>query len=71
MDMHSELGDISSGCASTGSHYNPTSQTHGAPKDLVRHVGDLGNIRTDGDGVAILNFEDPVIALSGSWSIVG
>lgn len=66
-----EFGDISSGCASTGSHYNPTNSTHGAPTDAVRHVGDLGNVQSDENGVAVLDFEDSVISLQGAWNIVG
>lgn len=45
--------------------------THGAPTDRVRHVGDLGNVQTDEDGVAELDFKDAVISLQGPWSIVG
>jgi Cu-Zn family superoxide dismutase len=67
----SEFGDLSKGCNSTGSHYNPFNKTHGAPKDRNRHVGDLGNIKADKNGVAKLNFHDKVIKLSGQYSILG
>lgn len=30
-----------------GAHYNPFNQTHGAPEDEKRHVGDLGNIKAN------------------------
>ncbi|KAG1872506.1 superoxide dismutase, partial [Suillus subalutaceus] len=49
--IHS-LGDLSDGCMSTGSHFNPYDKTHGAPSDSVRHVGDLGNIKSDEYGTA-------------------
>lgn len=42
-----QLGDLSNGCASTGSHFNPNNHTHGAPKDKERHAGDLGNVVAD------------------------
>ncbi|KAF8835643.1 hypothetical protein BDN67DRAFT_992386 [Paxillus ammoniavirescens] len=66
-----ELGDLSQGCLSTGSHFNPFGNTHGAPTDSVRHVGDLGNIITDEYGTAALSFTDDVISLNGPLSIVG
>lgn len=56
---------------SAGSHYNPFNVAHGARSDTVRHVGDLGNIETDGDGVADFEFEDAVIGLNGPFSIIG
>jgi len=66
-----EFGDLTNGCNSTGTHYNPLNQTHGAPRDSVRHVGDLGNVQSDDNGVAVLDFTDSVISLSGDYSIVG
>ncbi|KAH7337200.1 superoxide dismutase [Rhizoctonia solani] len=66
-----EFGDETDGCMSSGSHYNPFSATHGGPKDLKRHVGDLGNIRSDAHGVAKLDFSDNMLNLLGPWSIVG
>ena len=66
-----ELGDLTDGCMSTGSHYNPFGASHGGPKDLKRHVGDLGNIRSDAGGVAKIDFSDNVISLVGPLSIVG
>lgn len=44
---------------------------HGAPNDQVRHVGDLGNIKANEQGVAETKFSDQVITLAGHWSIVG
>lgn len=68
--VHS-LGDISGGCATTGAHFNPTNATHGGPNSTERHVGDLGNILAGSDGVAVINFTDNVIALSGVNNIIG
>lgn len=35
-----EKGDISGGCGSSGSHYNPEKQNHGDIDAQVRHVGE-------------------------------
>ncbi|CDO75422.1 hypothetical protein BN946_scf184916.g6 [Trametes cinnabarina] len=64
-------GDLSNGCLSAGAHFNPFGRTHGAPTDINRHVGDLGNIESDSKGVAIFSFEDALISLNGPLSIVG
>ncbi|KAI0755171.1 superoxide dismutase [Daedaleopsis nitida] len=66
-------GDLSKGCMSAGSHFNPFEVTHGAPSDarLERHVGDLGNVETDSNGVASFSFQDPLISLNGPLSIIG
>lgn len=44
---------------------------HGGPTDTHRHVGDLGNIKFDGTGVATVNFADHEIKLSGEHNIIG
>lgn len=69
----SASGDLSNGCLSAGPHFNPFEVTHGSPDDSrqSRHVGDLGNIKTDSKGVATLTFEDNLISLNGALSIVG
>jgi Cu-Zn family superoxide dismutase len=36
-----------------------------------RHVGDLGNIYSDDNGIARYTFRDDVIKLSGKHSIIG
>lgn len=38
---------------------------------LCRHVGDLGNVETDANGVATVNIQDKMIALQGEHSILG
>jgi len=66
-----ERGDLTDGCASLGAHFNPDKLDHGAPKDEIRHVGDLGNIRADTTGIAKTIFSDNLISLIGSRSIIG
>ncbi|XP_041066822.1 superoxide dismutase [Cu-Zn]-like [Carcharodon carcharias] len=65
------FGDISKGCGSTGSHYNPCNETHGAPQDKKRHVGDLGNIEADENGTARVEMVDRLLRLAGKYSIIG
>uniref|UniRef100_V9KZ99 Superoxide dismutase n=1 Tax=Callorhinchus milii TaxID=7868 RepID=V9KZ99_CALMI len=64
-------GDVSDGCASVGPHYNPCNETHGAPQDKKRHVGDLGNVEANENGVAIFELEDRLLRLTGKHNIIG
>ncbi|CAF4164193.1 unnamed protein product [Rotaria sp. Silwood2] len=66
-----EFGDVSNGCTSAGTHFNPHKKQHAGPDDADRHVGDLGNVQSDAHGVVTLNIKDKVIALHGEHSILG
>jgi len=69
-----EFGDMSDGCASTGSHYNPLDVTHGAPTNspYTRHIGDLGNIAEHAeDGSVLVMMHDYMVMLSGDYSVIG
>ena len=70
MHVHA-FGDNTNGCTSAGPHFNPHGKEHGAPTDENRHVGDLGNIKTDGQGNAQGSVTDKFIKLIGSESVIG
>lgn len=68
-----ELGDISaSDGSSTGGHYNPFGNDHAVPGQGDRtsfHVGDLGNLFPNPEGVAVFDtlYGDPI----DTWALVG
>jgi len=66
-----EFGDLREGCKSLCSHFNPNNKNHGGPKDLVRHVGDLGNLEPDVNGNVNKKFHDKLIKLKGKNNIIG
>jgi Cu-Zn family superoxide dismutase len=67
-----EFGDCSSPDAmSAGGHFNPEGKKHGDIHARERHVGDLGNIKADGTGRAMIEIRDREIKLSGPHSIIG
>jgi len=70
MHVHA-FGDNTNGCTSAGPHFNPHGKDHGAPEDETRHVGDLGNFKTDGQGNAQGSVTDKLIKLIGSESVIG
>nr|BEV20890.1 superoxide dismutase [Bombyx mori nucleopolyhedrovirus] len=67
-----EYGDTSNGCTSAGEHFNPTDEDHGAPDAEIRHVGDLGNIKSVGyNSLTEINMMDNVMSLYGPHNIIG
>jgi superoxide dismutase, Cu-Zn family len=48
-----EIGtDGDDSCLSAGTHWNPMGNNHGSNLDSQRHIGDLGNILADDEGLA-------------------
>ena len=47
-----QSGDMTDGCNSLCSHYNPTKDVHGGLTSKRRHMGDLGNIEVNEEGEA-------------------
>ncbi|KAI9732943.1 MAG: Superoxide dismutase [Cu-Zn] [Claussenomyces sp. TS43310] len=70
MHVH-QFGDNTNGCTSAGPHFNPHGKEHGAPDAEVRHVGDLGNFATDGQGNAKGTVTDKLVKLIGPESVIG
>jgi Cu/Zn superoxide dismutase len=50
---------------------NPFGKTHGGPEDEERHVGDLGNFKTDAEGNAVGSKQDKLVKLIGAESVLG
>lgn len=65
-----DLSDMQTG-KSAGSHFAPRGMPHGRESDQQRHVGDLGNITANEQGVATIDKRDDVILLNGPFSILG
>ena len=64
-----EFGDMSKGCESMGAHYNPDNVDH---RDLNEgHVGDLGNIEADDNGIANFSIKAHRVDIIGDRSVIG
>lgn len=54
-----EFGVLSPSCSDCGGHFNPTISFHGGTQSSPRHVGDLGNILVDRNGIADIDINIP------------
>ena len=66
-----QAGDLTDGCTSACSHFNPSNKTHGGPNDRKRHAGDLGNITASKTGKVKTTRRDHIIKLRGKYNIIG
>ncbi len=67
-----EYGDC--GCDNAvcaGDHFNPTHKNHGSPDSPDHHLGDLGNITANDQGVGQYSLIDKQTTLNGPNSIIG
>jgi Cu-Zn family superoxide dismutase len=55
----------------SGGHFNPTGAPHAAHDSPKRHVGDMGNIKADDNGVATVDLDDTQMSFDGPTSIIG
>jgi Cu-Zn family superoxide dismutase len=63
-----ETGDLSEGCDSCCAHYNPENKKHGGPNAVERHVGDLGNVRANSEGIAEFKIIDSLVKV---YAVIG
>lgn len=54
-----EFGNCGSDGLNAGGHWNPQGLDHGMPGDEISHLGDLGNIVVDADGIGAMTFGNP------------
>ena len=66
-----EAGDLTDGCTSACTHFNPSNKLHGCPGSEERHVGDLGNLHSNKNGVAHYSMSDDIIKLRGEANMIG
>lgn len=59
-----EFGDCrAADGTSAGGHFNPAGNDHGAPTDEMRHMGDMGNIEANEEGMSTVSYVDGTITL--------
>lgn len=66
-----EAGDLTDKCESMCAHFNPYNKQHGGPGTKERHVGDLGNLKSDKNGNVNMRMSDNMIKLKGKANIIG
>ncbi|MFN1836193.1 superoxide dismutase family protein [Balneola sp. MJW-20] len=50
--------------SSAGGHFNPIENDHGSPNQDNRHMGDLGNLAVDADGIGTIEYVDETIVMN-------
>ena len=66
-----EFGVWNEDGTAAGGHFNPHKSEHSSHDSAKRHVGDLGNIKADDSGKAVIDIEDDQLSFEGVNSILG
>lgn len=66
-----EKGNLTEGCSSVCSHFNPHGSEHGGLNEQNSHLGDLGNLTANNFGIIKKTFHAKRIRLTGEYSIIG
>jgi superoxide dismutase, Cu-Zn family len=66
-----EFGVWSPDGMATGGHFNPAGASHAGHDSPKRHVGDLGNVKADEKGKAVIDLEDDALSFEGANCILG
>ena len=66
-----EKGDCSDNGMGAGGHFNPQGKPHGRHDAMERHAGDLPNLSSNGEGVAVYSITTELLTVSqGPTSVV-
>jgi Cu-Zn family superoxide dismutase len=66
-----EFGVWSPDGMATGGHFNPSKAAHSSHESPKRHVGDLGNVKADEHGKALIDLDDDQLSFEGPHCILG
>ena len=66
-----EFGVWSPDGMATGGHFNPSKAAHSSHESPKRHVGDLGNVKADEHGKALIDLDDDQLSFEGPNCILG
>jgi superoxide dismutase, Cu-Zn family len=66
-----EFGVWNEDGTASGGHFNPLGAAHAGHDSAKRHVGDMGNIKADSSGKAMVDLDDDQMSFEGPTSILG
>ena len=66
-----EFGVWNEDGTASGGHFNPQKADHSSHESAKRHVGDLGNVKADESGKAVIDLEDDQLSFEGPNCILG